>query len=191
MTGREILDRAAAGELPDWTEATPARRKHMDRVATLMARWADGLGLDRVQRTSWIAAGRLHDVLRDADASVIEPWLPAAFRDLPFAFHHGPAAAARLEAEGVSDDAVLDAIRYHTLGSGRLGPLGRALIAADFLEPGRRQSGSWRAIRRARMPDQLDAVVADVVRKKLAHGLESGTRLRPEMVDLWNTLVRQ
>ena len=50
---------------------------------------------------------------------------------------HGPAAAARLQAEGETRASVLEAIRWHTLGWADWDRTGRALYMADFLEPGR------------------------------------------------------
>jgi HD superfamily phosphohydrolase YqeK len=189
VSGLFVLDRAAAGELPEWARASENRREHMDRVASLMGEWAETLHLGDADRSRWIAAGRLHDVYRDADAETMRPWLDGCFAELPESFQHGPAAAARLSAEGVDDGDLLNAIRFHTLGNHRLAPIGRALIAADFLEPGRKSSAEWRARQRDRMPDDLDDVIADVVRAKLEHGLESGMPVRQEMVRLWNTLV--
>jgi HD superfamily phosphohydrolase YqeK len=185
----DVLRRAAAGELPDWTEASPRRRAHMDRVASLMGQWAEGLDLDETDRVRWVAAGRLHDVLRDATSDTLAVWTPESFRDLPEPFLHGPAAAHRLEVQGLRDDAVLEAIRYHTLGHEALDIIGRALIAADFLEPGRKAWAQWRERQRARMPHELDGVLQSVIRARLGRGLESGTPLRHEMVGLWNTLV--
>ena len=45
--------------------------------------------------------------------------------------------ARRLEAEGERREAVLEAVRWHTVGHGRWARVGRALFMADFLEPGR------------------------------------------------------
>jgi HD superfamily phosphohydrolase YqeK len=185
----DILERAAAGTLPDWAEASPKRRAHMDRVAELMRGWAAELDPGPAGRTRWTAAGRLHDVYRDADAETMRPWVPKSFADLPEPFLHGPAAAARLEAEGVEDEDVLDAIRYHTLGNHEMGRLGRALMVADFLEPGRTSRDEWRASRRERMPAELDEVLADVVRARLDRSLLSSVPLRIEMVRLWNALA--
>jgi HD superfamily phosphohydrolase YqeK len=186
-----ILEKAAAGELPAWAEARPKRRAHMDRVANLMAEWSGALGLDPQDRTRWIAAGRLHDIYRDAGIETLRPWVPDRFADLPTPFLHGPAAAARLEAEGIDDAEVLEAIRFHTIGHHELARIGRALMAADFLEPGRTTSVEWRARQRDRMPADLDGVLADVVRARIEHGLEAGERLRHEMIRLWNALVEE
>ncbi len=54
---------------------------------------------------------------------------------------HGPAAAALLAREGLSDDpAVLEAVAYHTFGRVGLGPVALAVYVADKIEPGR---GDW------------------------------------------------
>ncbi len=181
---------AARGRLPDWAEASPARRAHMERVADLMEEWARALGLPDADVERWRAAGWLHDALRDAPAERLRPRAGARFRDLPYKVLHGPVTAARLEEEGCVDAELLDAIRFHTLGHRSLGRLGRALIAADYLEPGRRSRAGWRADLRSRAGADLDGVVRAVVRAKLEHGLEAGLPLGPELVELWNILAR-
>ncbi len=190
LSARAVVAAAAEGRLPGWVEVTPERRQHMARVAELMGEWATRLGLSSDDRTRWRATGWLHDSLRDADAERLRPGLDAPFRDLPVSFLHGPAAAMRLEAEGVEDDEMLDAIRYHTLGRANPGRLGRMLIMADFLEPGRSEEPAWRASLRSRMPEAEAEVFAAVVGTRLRLGLERGKPLRPEFVEMWNTLVR-
>jgi HD superfamily phosphohydrolase YqeK len=162
----------------------------MERVAELMGEWAGGLGLASADVERWRAAGWLHDALRDAPAERLRPWIDDRFRTLPYKVLHGPAAAARLEADGCGDAELLEAIRYHTLGRRSLGRLGRALIAADYLEPGREARGEWRAELRARARHDLDGVVGAVVRAKLERGLEAGLPLGLELVGLWNLLAR-
>jgi HD superfamily phosphohydrolase YqeK len=188
-SARSLLELAAQGRLPGWAEATEKRREHMARVATLMDDWATRLGLDETERTRWRAAAWLHDALRDAPANRLRPWLSDEFRGLPDAYLHGPATAERLSAEGVQDLEVLDAIRYHTLASVGLGVMGRSLIAADFLEPGRPDRAHWRASLRDRMPLELDAVLREVVAAKLQRDIDGVEPMRPEMVSLWNSLV--
>ena len=185
-----VIERAARGVLPDWAEASPARRAHMGRVAGLMGEWAERMGLEPAERARWRAAGWLHDVLRDAPAERLLRWLSGPTARLPAAFLHGPATAARLEAEGCLDSELLDAIRFHTTAHPSLGRLGRALIAADFLEPGRKARVRWRAAMRERVPTEFDIAVREVVRAKLERGLESGHPVGIELVELWNVLVR-
>jgi HD superfamily phosphohydrolase YqeK len=169
---------AARGELPEWARASEKRRAHIGRVAALLGEWADGLGLSPGERDRWVAAGWLHDVLREAHPDELRPLCPDEFRALPPKLLHGPAAAERLAGE--ADAELLDAIRYHTLGSARFGRLGRALYLADFLEPGRRYEPEWTASLRARMPHDFDAVLREVVRARVRHVQESGSILHPE-----------
>ncbi len=186
--GQKLLERASRGILPRWMEAGRKRREHMERVATVLGEWADQLGLAGADRIRWVATGWLHDMLRDATASQMRPWLEDRFRALPESFWHGPVTAVRLAEEGVDDDEVLDAIRYHTLGHPDLGQLGRALIAADFLEPGRKERVGWNAGRRRHAPGQMDVVVRDVIRAKLERALKRKQPIRPEMVAMWNAV---
>lgn len=169
---------AARGVLPEWARASEKRRAHIGRVAALLGEWADGLGLPAAERERWLAAGWLHDVLREAHPDELRPLVPQEFRALPPKLLHGPAAAERLAGE--ADAELLDAIRYHTLGSARFGRLGRALYLADFLEPGRRYEPEWTASLRARMPHEMDAVMREVVRARVRHVQESGSILHPE-----------
>jgi 2-amino-4-hydroxy-6-hydroxymethyldihydropteridine diphosphokinase len=131
----------------------------------------------------------LHDTLRDADQEALRSELTSPLDTLPTSFLHGPATAVRLERAGARDAEVLDAIRYHTLGNARLGMLGLALIAADYLEPGRPTQTLWRSTLRARMPHAFQAVLLEVVRDKLWRGLDRAHPLRPEMIGLWNRLA--
>ena len=173
-----VVRAAARGELPDWARASEKRRAHIARVAALLGAWAEGLGLPEEERTRWLAAGWLHDVLREADPDELRPLVPDAFRHLPGKLLHGPAAAERLDGE--ADAELLDAIRYHTLGSARFGRLGRALYLADFLEPGRRYEPEWTASLRDRMPHDMAAVMREVVEARVRHVTESGSILHPE-----------
>jgi 2-amino-4-hydroxy-6-hydroxymethyldihydropteridine diphosphokinase len=173
-----IVRDAARGVLPEWARASEKRRAHIGRVAALLGEWADALGLPPAERDRWVAAGWLHDVLREASPDELRPLCPEEFRALPPKLLHGPAAAERLAGE--ADAELLDAIRYHTLGSARFGRLGRALYLADFLEPGRRYEPEWTAALRARMPHDLDGVLREVVRARVGHVQKSGSVLHPE-----------
>src|SRR5690606_11651137 len=116
MSAVASIDAAADGELPAWAVVSAPRRDHIRRVATLMDAWAARLGLDAEERRRWRAAAWLHDALRDAAPDDLRPGVPEWARELPGPILHGPAVAARLEAEGAADRELLDAVAYHTLG---------------------------------------------------------------------------
>ena len=169
---------AARGRMPAWAQASPKRRAHVARVAALMGEWADALGLPGEEKDRWLAAAWLHDALRGAPGDELRPQVPPAFRHLPDKLLHGPAAAERLAGE--ADPELLDAVRYHTLGSPRFGRLGCALYLADFLEPGRTFDPAWTASLRARMPGEMDDVLREVVRARIDHLREGGGTPHPE-----------
>ena len=186
-----VVERAARGDLPPWADVGEKRRRHVERVAALLEDWAWAGRLEDDDRTRWVAAGYLHDAVKEAQPDRLREILdggPEA--DFPEPLLHGPAAAALLRADGVDDADLLLAVGYHTLGHPRLGPLGRALYAADFLEPGRDLRNAWRAELRARMPGELDAVVREILRARVQHLLDENRPVRPETMAFWNTLVR-
>jgi HD superfamily phosphohydrolase YqeK len=189
MSVVDSIEQAAAGVLPAWAVVGPSRREHIARVVELLDTWAARLGLDERERMRWRAAGWLHDSLRDADPAALRAEAPEWARALPGPLLHGPVAAARLEAEGVDDRSVLNAVAYHTLGHPGLDRLGRALYLADFLEPGRAFLPAWRAVLRARMPESMDRVLLDVVAARIEHLIATRRSIRPESLAFWNAVV--
>lgn len=184
-----ILEAAARGEFPSWTEAGARRRGHMRRVAALLEQWACRRGETPAGRLRWAAAGLLHDVLRDAEPRTLRGSLPARFQDLPDPVLHGPAAARRLQEEGVEDEELLEAIAFHTLGWPEFGPLGCALYSADFLEPGRRFQKEWREGLRMRALTDLEGVVKEILKARIRHQAERGRPIHPLTVAFWNRLA--
>ena len=186
-----LLRRAAEGRLPEWARAGKTRRAHMQRVSQLLRSWAETLELPPHQVVRWAALGYLHDVLREAPPEQLRPLVPPAFRDLPASILHGPAGAVRLREEGVDDPAFLHAVAFHTLGNAQLGPEGRALYAADFLEPGRKLRPRWRAGLRKRMPHEMDPVLMEILGARVKHLVARKSPIRPETLMFWNSLVEE
>lgn len=172
--------------LPAWGIASPRRRAHIVRVAALAERWAEALRIDREERDAWRDAALWHDALRDATESELRAIVPDL--DWPASVLHGPAAALRLAADGEARASVLDAIRWHTVGTPRFDRTGRVLYLADYLEPGRAFDREWRAEIAARVAGDLDGAFREVVRHRLATKIESGERLHPETAALWESV---
>jgi HD superfamily phosphohydrolase YqeK len=163
----------------------------MARVAELLDGWGSRAGLPDPERRRRRALGFLHDALRDADPEELRPRVPPELRDLPDPFLHGPAAARRLRREGLLDEDFLRAVAFHSLGHPGFEDLGRALYAADYLEPGRRFRPEWRAELRERFPRAPHETVVEVARARIGRLLEEGWELRTETVDFWNTLMKE
>lgn len=188
MPHAALLDAAASGTLPEWSHVSGHRLAHMRRVSELLGDWADALDLRPHEKVRWRAAGYLHDALRETSPDELRPMVPPALRGLAGKLLHGPAAAARLRAEGIADEAFLTAVAYHTLGHPDLDDMGRALFIADYIEPGRRYEPAWLATLRARMPAGRDAVLREVLRARIDRQLREGRPMRPETVAFWNAV---
>jgi len=185
-----LVEAASRGELPEWAMVGAGRREHMTRVAELLGAWAEKRGELARERARWIAAGYLHDAVRDADPELLRTQVDSPFRQYPAKVLHGPAAAQRLRDEGVVDEDLLQAITFHTLGSAEFGPLGMALFAADFLEPGRRLEDDWRTRLRNRAPGDLNGVVREILEARIRYLLSRGRPLRRETVAFWNRMTK-
>jgi HD superfamily phosphohydrolase YqeK len=173
--------------LPEWAVVTPERLEHIQRVAELVADWAERMGVPDSERNRWLRAVWLHDALRDAAPEELEKWAESI--PGPAELKHGPASAARARAEGEDDRGVLDAVRYHSLGLAEWDMVGRILYCADFLDPGRPFDQERRADLAERLPADLGAVLRDVARSRLIHIVESGWPVLDPTTRFWNSLV--
>lgn len=173
--------------LPAWAAVTPERLGHIERVAGLVARWADRMGVPISERNRWLKAVWLHDALRDAPMEELDRW--ASSTPGATELKHGPASAARAKAEGELDRGVLDAVRYHSLGLAEWDMVGRILYCADYLEPGRPFDRERRAELAEQLPHDPRRVLLEVARARLKYQLRSGWPLLDPTVRFWNSLV--
>ncbi len=172
---------------PSWAEMTPSRREHVERVVALLGQWADRMGVSETERGRWVRAAYLHDALKDGPREELASLMGET--DLPPKLWHGPAAAARAEAEGETDRGVLDAVRYHSFGWAAWDDVGRMLYLADYLEPGRRHHDADRAALIERVPEAPGDALRAVVAARMGWALTSNWSVAPETVELWNALA--
>ena len=172
--------------LPAWARVSDKRRKHIARVIALLMQWAEALQIAPDEREAWYSAGRLHDALRDAPEQELRSMAKDPHREAELL--HGPAVANLLAERGEATESVLNAIRYHTVGSPDWDRTGKALYMADFLEPGRGFSRRDRAFLATQVPHDFDGVFRQVLRARLEYALREGYTLFPETVALWNVV---
>ena len=185
-----LVAEAAQGRLPRWAVAGTKRREHMERVAELLRDWSKARCESPIEVERWAALGFLHDALRDAKPNDLRPYVEVSMTYLPGSMLHGPATARMLREGGVTDETLLTAVKYHTIGTADFGVIGKALYAADFLEPGREFCQKWRCELRAIMPEQLDTVVCKIVGARVQHLIDKERPVRAETLGFWNTLVK-
>ena len=175
-----------ANGLPLWACVGSKRLAHIERVTSLLRAWSAAMRLEADEANAWIDAGSWHDALRDAPDEQLREI--TGDRETPAALLHGPAAAMQLEADGEKRRDVIEAIRYHTIGSAGWTRTGRALYMADYLEPGRKFSKEDRFFLAAQVPHSFDAAFRQVVRFRLDWSVREGNHIFPETVALWNSL---
>lgn len=175
-----------SGALPDWSACRSDRRAHAARVAQLMGDWAGDLGLDEVEQVRWMAAGNLHDALKDASADDLRPLVGPGWPD---SMLHGPACAERLREDGVRDEELLLAVSCHSTGHPHFGALGDFLYLADYLEPGRGFLAAERAALRSRLPADRKEVLIAVTRERIVKLLNQNIPLRSDSIGFWNRVV--
>lgn len=178
--------RVDANGLPLWACVGSKRLAHIERVTSLLRAWSAAMRLEADEANAWIDAGSWHDALRDAPDEQLREI--TGDRETPTALLHGPAAAMQLEADGEKRRDVIEAIRYHTIGSAGWTRTGRALYMADYLEPGRKFSKEDRFFLAAQVPHSFDSAFRQVVRFRLDWSVREGNHIFPETVALWNSL---
>ncbi|HLB53640.1 MAG TPA: HD domain-containing protein [Gemmatimonadales bacterium] len=173
--------------LPAWARVSPERMQHIQRVAELVSRWSDEMGVPDSERNRWLKAVWLHDAVRDAPASELHTLAPSLSG--PLELRHGPASASRAKAEGETDRGVLDAVRYHSVGLAEWDMVGRVLYCADFLDPGRPDWNPERAALVDRFARDSQGVLFEVARERLLSLIRSDRAIPQPTLRLWNSLA--
>jgi len=145
---------------------------HCIFTAEFMSSFAEQAGVTNDQA---VTAGLLHDLCKGMDAAEYlaraEEYglaIGDAQQSNPKLLH-GPVAAEECRRElGVDDEAVYEAIFWHTTGRPGLGRLGQALFLADFAEPTRRfpEAAEARALLRS---EGLRPALLYTARRKIGH----------------------
>jgi len=174
-------------------ELSPRRCQHSLGVADLAGQMAGKMGLDPAPAR---VAGLLHDHMRETEPAE----LLRIARSLGFALHmmeirypvllHSPIGAALLpEKFGIRDPEILEAVRYHTTGAGRMGLLARIVFTADLLEPSRNYPGVEELRQVAERDPEAGFEVC--VQHHLVHLIDRKRQLHPDTVDCWNHCVNK
>ena len=89
----------------------------------------------------------------------------------------------------VEDPKVLNAIRIHTTGSGKMTLIDKILYVADFAEP-KRDHAEADAVR-ALAYQNLNKAVFEVSRYKIEHLLAKGVLIHPYTIDAYNSALQE
>ena len=142
----EYITKSGAYLIPNAREALALekeeRKHHSLRVATVSAKRAVSLGIEERKA---ICAGLFHDCAKNLrqDSPLLDGFvLPTQFGEVPQSVAHQFAGAFVAEKIfGITDEEILDAIRYHTSGRENMTELEKLIFLADMVEEERVYAG--------------------------------------------------
>lgn len=151
------------------------RREHSYRVAKMATERARSLG---VSERKALLASALHDCAKyvPPDSPLLKGFVPPEGVPAPV-LHQYTGAYLAEHTFGISDEEVLDAIRFHTSGRENMTALGKLVFLADMLEEGRSYEGV-EELRRLFFED-LDVCLYAALKRQTEYLAESGKPVYP------------
>lgn len=157
------------------------RFEHTLGVEKTAREMAKVFGVDEEQAA---LAGLLHDC---AKCMPLEKMLKAAkhedvdsvMKESRALMHAVAGRCVAMDMYNVEDEAVLDAIRWHTTGRANMTALDKIIYLADMIEPNRKPYPGLEELRRLCMKD-LDEAMHTALRMSLEHVKEQGKTLHPD-----------
>jgi predicted HD superfamily hydrolase involved in NAD metabolism len=167
-------------------------REHIERSREVGNDLAVLHGTDPDRVDLGIAA---HDLARSLDRETLleqalsSGLIPDAIERHEPVLLHGPLAAAWLEADGLSDDLVLDAVRWHSTGKVGMGPVAKVVFLADKLDPEKvRRYPALEEVRDLAQED-LNRAIIKYLDHEIGYLVVKGRTVHPASIDLRNELL--
>ena len=168
-------------------------RQHVQRARTVAGRLAAIHGIDVAQADLGTAA---HDLARALkEPSLLEEARRYGLDLHPVEVHtplllHGPVASLWLRHEdGVEDEEVLEAVRWHSTGRKGMGPVAKVVFLADKLDPEKVRRRPHLERIAALAEESLDRALLKFLNEELAGFLRWGDLIHPASVELRNELM--
>jgi predicted HD superfamily hydrolase involved in NAD metabolism len=165
---------------------------HINRTTVLAGELAEIHGVDT---NACELAASTHDLFRSepdfAQISTAERYgIPIGDIEagIPMLLH-GPNAAAWLENEaGLTDNRVLEAVRWHTFGSPEIDDVGKILYLADKLEPGKVIADPSLEPIRQMAESHPDKALLELLEKRLENQVSKSLQVHPYTLALIENL---
>jgi len=173
------------------SQVSPRRFKHIQGVVKTSGILAKRFGQSAPKAT---LAAWLHDCAKELSRAEMLSWLKgtpfhldAVEKQMPGLWHPHAGAAIALKKWKIKDQAVLEAIRSHTLGGVWMDSLAQVVFVADFIEPGRVFEGVQQA--RAAARRGLTEAVYVKAALTLEQLLKSREMIHPRLLLTWNAFL--
>lgn len=196
------IELAYTGSYTDWTreailaevekQMKPSRFQHVLRVEACSIRLAEKYGAS-VEACS--LAALLHDFAKEHDVQSMKEIVRSQGMDSEMTgfgseIMHGPVGAYYAETVfGITDKAILDAIRQHTIGGETMTLIGKVLFVADYIESGRAFKGVDEARRLAVI--SLDEAAYFKIEKTIIHLVKKELPIYPGTIYVYNRWIQR
>jgi predicted HD superfamily hydrolase involved in NAD metabolism len=167
-------------------------REHIERGREVGKDLAVLHGTDTDRVDLGIAA---HDLARSLDReTLLEQALSSGLTPDTVERHepvllHGPLAAAWLVADGLTDNLVLDAVRWHSTGKVGMGTVAKVVFLADKLDPEKvRRYPALEEVRDLAQKD-LDRAIIKYLNHEIGYLVVKGRTVHPASIELRNELL--
>jgi predicted HD superfamily hydrolase involved in NAD metabolism len=173
------------------SKLSPKRFKHSVNVMYTAKKLAEVYGIDKDKA---VTAGLLHDCARDIrgkevfeQCSKFNLEVTAICKIQPELLH-GPLGAEIARTEYcVSDDEILNAIRWHTTGHETMDLLSKVIYIADYIEPDRNFPGIDEARKLAY--EDIDKAMIFSLDRTIKFVISKGALVHPDTIGARNSII--
>lgn len=170
------------------------RYKHVERVAVAAKELAK---IYDVPIENAVAAAYLHDVAKFFEITKMIDLVRGKYPEIEnkmsqtTAILHGFAGAEFIRNNydlfGIDNEEILDAVKYHTIGSDNMSTLSKIIYLADAIEAGR----TWDGVEKARelAKKDLDKALIYEIKTKLEYLLSIENIIHPNIILFRNSLI--
>lgn len=163
------------------------RYKHVLRVEKTALELAERYDVDK-EKVSIAAIA--HDYAKERSDEEMMDLIISENQDLEMLqfgsnIWHGPIGSVLLKNEfNISDDEILEAVKYHTIGAPKMSKVAQVIYIADFIEPKR----SFRGVEKARQlaEESLEKTLAYIVRHTLKNLVKRNMKVYPKAIETYN-----
>ena len=166
------------------------RFKHVLRVEEMAFELAEKYAVD-AERVS--IAALLHDVAKEESSSEMLDLIISENLDLDLLQYgpqiwHAPVGAVQARREfAVEDEAILNAIKYHTIGAPEMGDVEKVIFIADYIEHGRDFDGVKKARQLAN--ESLDDAIRFKIKETILQLTKQEQKIYPKAIDSYNAWI--
>jgi predicted HD superfamily hydrolase involved in NAD metabolism len=138
-------------------------------------------------------AAILHDVVKFADRSwlkeqIVEHHMDERLLSFHHELWHAPVGAVVAQEEfGVTNQTILDAIRFHTTGRAQMSRLEKIIYCSDMIEPSRNFPGLEEL--REKDEEDLDALMKMCVKRSIQFLIQKNQPVYPDSIHCYNDMV--